>query len=305
MQRSEIVGGRSRWRPAGLAVIALTVIALAIPALVSAHPQVYELTPKKAPTGCTFTSDPTGACLEENAKRYAVANDGFAMTFTENGEGGSGGVIDYQMMPSAFRAPMTSEEKRTFALAQTPVQAHATCQGVAALEAGATILGWQGADPFFNYVPWQKTSANLGDEPSSWVPVVQSAVGVDLDALSTEAEFKTACEGLGGTYRKADSPSNPMSNAIAEAVEKAVEPLEAEVTGLLAEKSTLQGQIDQWKATAGTLEAQKAGLSAEKATLTGEKTSLQNQVSGLKKANTNKNKTIKKLRKQLKAARNG
>lgn len=281
-----------------VALLAVAVVALALPALASAHPQVYELTPKKAPAGCTFLTDPTGACLEDNADRYAVANDGFAMTFTENGEGGSGGVINYQMMPSAFRASMTSEDKRTFALAQTPVQAHATCQGVGALESGANILAWQGNDPFFNYVPWQKTSAGLGDVPSKWIPVVQSAVGVDLAALATEAEFKTACEGKGGTYRKADAGSNPAGDAIAEAVEKAEAPLHAEVSALLGEKSSLQGQIDQWRSN-------NAALEAEKTVLSGEKNTLQRRVQGLKKANTNKNKRIKKLRKQLKAARNG
>lgn len=291
MHAVKTAGASSRRRTAGLSAAILALVALAIPALASAHPQVYELTPKKAPAGCTFLSDPTGACLENNADRYAVANDGFAMTFTENGEGGSGGVINYQTMPSAFRAPMTSEEKRTFALAQTPVQAHATCQGVGALESGATILAWQGADPFFNYVPWQKTSAGLGEVPSRWIPVVRSAVGVDLAALSTEADFKAACVGKGGTYRKADAGSNPAGDAIAEAVEGAEAPLKSQVSGLLAEKSSLQGQIDQWR-------AKDAGLEGEKSTL-------QQRVQGLKKANTNKKKTIKKLRKRLVAARNG
>lgn len=288
------------WLKTALAAAAAA-LALALPASALAHPGVYELTPKKAPTGCTYETDPTGACLENNAVRYAVSNDGFAMTYTENGEGSYGGVLNYQKMPTAFRAPMTSEQKRTFALAQTPVQAHATCQGVAALESGANILAWQEKDPFFNYVPWQKTTANLGDKPSSWIPVVQSAVAVDLSALSTEAEFKTACEGLGGSYRKADSPSNPMTTAIADATA----PLEAEVTSLVAEKSTLQGQIDAWVAKGATLEAEKSSLSGEKTTLAGEKASLEQRVSGLQKANANKNKTIKKLRKQLKAARNG
>ena len=305
MHAVESAGGLNRRRLSGLVAVAALVIALAIPALAAAHPQVYKLTPKKAPTGCTYTSDPTGACLENNVERYAVANDGFAMTYTENGEGSYGSVLNYQMMPTAFRASMTSEQKRTFALAQTPVQAHATCQGVAALESGANILAWQGADPFFSYVPWQKTTANLGDEPSSWIPVVQTAVGVDLSSLSTEAEFKSACEGKGGTYRKADSPSNPMGTAIAEAVEQAKAPLEDEVNGLLAEKSTLQGQINAWAAKGAALEAEKAALTGEKTTLTGEKTALEQQVGGLKKANTNKNKTIKQLRKQLKAAHNG
>jgi hypothetical protein len=283
--------------------LALVVFALAIPALASAHPQVYSLVPKKLPAGtCTYESDPTGACLENGAKRYGVANDGYAMNFTENGEAATGGIINYQMMPGGFRkwtgGEMTPEQKRTFALAQTEVQPHATCSGVAALESGPNILAWQEADPFFNYIPWQKTSAGLGDVPAEWIAVVQEKVGVDLAALSTEAEFKTACEGKGGTYRKADTASNPATNSIADAVEKATEPLEGEIQALLGTKNSLQAQIDAWKAKGSGLEATTEAAIGAKATL-------EQQVGGLKKANANKNKTIKNLRKQLKAARNG
>lgn len=278
------------------------VLALAIPAAASAHPQVYSLTPKAALAGCTYEDSPSGACLIDGAKRYAVANDGYAMTFTENGEGGSGGVLNYQKMPGAFRkwtgGEMTPEQKRTFALAQTELQAHATCQGVAALETGPNILAWQGSDPFFDYVPWQKTSAGLGDVPAEWIPVVAEKTGVDLAALSTEAEFKAACEGKGGTYRKADTASNPATNSIADAVEKAVEPLQAEVGSLLATKSSLQAQIDAWS-------ARGAGLEAANATLSGEKTNLERRLQSARKANARQAQTIKSLRRQLKAARNG
>jgi hypothetical protein len=286
-----------------LALAAMVVVALALPAVASAHPQVYSLTPKKLPTGtCTNESDPTGACLENGAKRYAVANDGYAMSFTENGEAASGGVINYQLMPGGFRkwtgGEMSPEQKRTFAPAQTELQAHATCSGVAALESGPTILAWQGSDPFFDYIPWQKTSAGLGDVPAEWIAVVEEKTGVDLAALAGEAEFKAACEGLGGAYRKVDAASNPATNSIADAVEKAIAPLEAEIGALLGAKSSLQAQIDAWS-------AKGQGLEAANAALIGEKASLELRVGGLKQANANKGKTIKSLRKQLKAARNG
>lgn len=284
------------------ALCVVAVLALAIPAAASAHPQVYSLTPKAAPPGCTYESSPSGACLVDGAQRYAVANDGYAMTFTENGEGGSGGVINYQRMPGAFRkwtgGEMTSEQKRTFALAQTDLQAHATCQGVAALESGPSILAWQGSDPFFDYVPWQKTSAGLGDEPAAWIPVVAEKTGVDLAALSTEAGFKAACEGKGGTYRKADAAANPATNSIADAVAKAAAPLEGEIQSLLGTKGSLQAQIDAWR-------AKGAGLEAANAALSGEKAGLEQRLRGARRANAKQAKTIKTLRKQLKAARNG
>lgn len=304
MHAANAAGGDGRRRLA-LATALAVAAALAIPTLAAAHPAVYELEPKTLPPSpavCNYGSDSSGSCLVAGAKRYAVANDGFAMTFTENGEGGSGGVLNYQQMPGGFRkwsgGEMTSEQKRTFPPAQTQLQAHATCQGVAALESGASILAWQGADPFFNYVPWQKASAGLGDEPSSWMPVVQSAVGVDLGALSGEAEFKTACEGKGGTYRKADASSNPATNAIAEAVKQASAPLEAEVTELLAGRSGLQTQVDAWLAKGGALEAERTALGAEKVVL-------QRRVEVLRKTSAKRGKTIERLRKQLRAARNG
>ena len=126
---------------------------------------------------------------------------------------------------------MTSEQKRTYAPAQTGVQAHATCAGVAGLTSSANILGWQGADPFYNYIPWQKTTANLGDDPSKWIPVVKTATGVDLSTLSTVTEFTNACTGLGGAYKAADTPS-AIANAL---VAAAVLPLNTQISGLQAQ----------------------------------------------------------------------
>jgi hypothetical protein len=300
------------------AIAFAAICSLAIPASALAHPQVYSLTPKKTPSGCTFEAHEDGSCLEAGTVRYAIANDGYSMTFTETaGSNPSRGIINYQLIPSGFRTwkvgevthKMTALQLLEFASlhgANTTVQPHATCD-LAVLNEPATIASWQEAEPFFNYVPWQKVSAGLGDEPSSWIPVVQEKMEVDLATLPSddpatkevneEAEAaKTLCEGKGGTYYKADTGSNPATGAIAEAVEGAVVPLEAEIGGLLSDKSSLQSQIGSWKTKATTLEGEKAALA-------GEVNSLNRQLATVKKASAKRAKTIKQLRKQLKAAR--
>jgi hypothetical protein len=238
-------------RPLAVAVVTL----LALPAAASSHPGVYTVNQKVRPSGqtCVF---PDAACLT-TAIQYAVANDGWAKGFTEdNGvvgvQGdGTAGMINYKTMPSAWRAPMTSEQKRTFADAQTNLQAHATCANSAPLDTAANILAWQEADPFFNYIPWQKTSAGLGDDPAHWIPVIKAATGVDLSALTTESDFRTACESapVNGVYRKADTGAS-----ITSALETAItDPLKSQVT-------SLQTQV-------GTLTAAKAAAEAAQAAL--------------------------------------
>jgi hypothetical protein len=240
-----------------LALAAGTLAALALPAAASAHPGIYTVTQATRPDGATCTY-PDASCLATTTTQYAVANDGWAMSFTEN-NGVTGaqadpaqtsGMINYKTMPSAWRTPMTSEQKRTFPQAQTNLQAHATCSGSALLDTAANVLAWQEADPFFNYVPWQATSAGLGDEPEHWLPVVKAATGVDLAALSGEAAFRAACESapVSGVYHKADTAAK-----ITSALETAIAaPLQSQVT-------TLQGQV-------GTLITAKAAADAAAAT---------------------------------------
>jgi hypothetical protein len=218
-------------------VVAAAVIALAVPATASAHPGVYTVTQKVANGNETFAQDPTGANLT-NRTQYAVANDGWALGFTEDNNNPGGGMINYKAMPSSWRAPMTSEQKRTFAGAQTALQAHATCSGTA-LDNGANILAWQGSDPFFNYVPFQSKPANLGDDPAKWIPVVKSVTGVDLTGM-TDAQAQAACAGVGGTYRKADTPANIADALLASVI------------------SPLQSQVNQLQNQVGVLQAGKA-----------------------------------------------
>jgi hypothetical protein len=211
--------------------VAVALVAFAVPAAASAHPGVYTVTQKVAGAGCIF---PTTGCLTDQIQ-YAVANDGWALGFTEtNNLPPGGGLINYKRMPGTRRAPKTPEEKRTYADAQTNLQAHATCS-TPALDDGARILAWQGNDPFFNYVPFQSTSAGLGDEPSEWIPVVKQAAGVDLTGLSA-AQAQAACTGLGGTYRPADQPASITTAMIS----AAVSPLQSQIGSLQVQVSTLQ-----------------------------------------------------------------
>jgi hypothetical protein len=303
---------KSRW-----AFALLGGLALAVPAGASAHPQVYSLTPNKAPTGCTYEFKNDGSCLEPGTVRYAIANDGYAMTYTETvGSNPSRGIINYQLIPGGFRKwkvgevehQMTAQQLLGFAVsypAQTSVQPHATC-GLAVLEEPATIAAWQESEPFFNYVPWQKKSAGLGDDPAHWIPVVKEETGADLAALpnddpatekvNEEVEAaKALCEDEGGTYYKADAGSNPAGGAIADAVEREVAPFEAEVEELLGEKGSLEAQIATWSAK-GT------GLEGEKAALLTENESLKHQFGILQRSNAKKSAQIKSLRKRLRKA---
>jgi len=192
---------------------ALAALALALPASAAAVPSVTSVDGKLDAGGATFLTDPTGAGLTTQA-RSVVAADGYAAGFAETNGVTGGGVLDYSVLPAAYRAPMSAADKLDYPAAQTDVQAHATCSGVAALSDRTNILAWQGSDPVYAYVPWQKASAGLGDDPAKWIPVVSRATGVDL---STATDLRRACADLGGTYHAADTASSIADVLIANA----------------------------------------------------------------------------------------
>ena len=228
--------------------------ALVAPAAASAHPGVYTVAQQNAAAGCTF---PTTNCLTQKTQ-YAIANDGYAVGVTEsNGVRGvqadtTAGMLNFKAMPGSWRAGMSAEDKRTFPAAQTDVQLHATCANSALLDTPANVLAWQQRsdnDPFFNYIPWQKTSAGVGDEPAKWVAVVKRATGVDLATLQSTADFQSACENapVSGTYHAADTLANITSALVADAQA----PLQAQV-------GVLQNQVSQLQTGISTLQAAKA-----------------------------------------------
>lgn len=264
-----------RMTPPRVTVLA-AVCALAIPATAAAEPFVQTATQRLPAPGVTFATDPSGGGLPTTT-RYVVTNSGFTAAFTETaGSGTLGGVLDYNALPTDYRKDMTAEEKRTYPDAQTQLQAHATCEGVPELDSGSTILAWQKAattsgipnpDPAYNYVPWQKTGVSaggipagvkvglLGEDPKAWIPVVKSATatvsgapagGVNLDALSSTADFQNACSAIGGTYRKADAPSNVTEKYVSLALapfETQVSTLTGQVTKLTADKKAVDAKL--------------------------------------------------------------
>jgi len=230
---------------------AIAVLALAVPASAAAVPTVTTTEAKLDSPGVTFLTDPTGGTLPSQT-RYTVSNDGYAFDYAETNSVTGGGVLNYAVLPTAFRAPATAEEKRTYPAAQTDVQAHATCSGVTALTTGANILAWQSSDPAYNYIPWQKSSAGLGDDPAKWIPVVKTATGVDL---STAANLTTACTGLGGTYHAADTQSAIATALIA----NALAPVQKQLADLTKAKAALD------KTAAADKEGRKAAEEAYQA----------------------------------------
>jgi len=264
-----------RNRTSTLVAAATTIVVLAVPAAASAHPGVYTVTAKVA-TGQTYVGgDTTGASLTSQTQ-YAIANDGYPLGLTENNgvtgvqPDGTAGMVNYKVMPGTWRAGMSSEQKRTYPGAQTDVQPHATCV-TPALATSANVLAWQGTDPFYNYVPFQKASVGLGDDPAKWIPVVKTATGVDLDAIATvdaskpvndavnTAPFEAACEALPGpgVYHKADTNSSIATALIADT--KA--PLQTQITTLTDQVTALQTQTTTLEAAKAA--AEQAGATAQ------------------------------------------
>lgn len=265
-------------------MVLAAVLALTIPAAASAEPGVYTVTQRLPAPGVTFATDPSGAGLPTTTQ-YVVTNNGWSVGFTETaGSGTLGGVLDYKVLPAEYRAPATADEKRTYPDAQTSLQAHATCEGVPQLDpstGGANILAWQKgpsftttvggtptAEPYYNYIPWQKTGVTfsgaptgitagglLGDDPKSWVPVVKTATatvsgapagGVNLDALNTVQDFTNACSAIGGTYRKADTATNTTGTLVSQALgpfQAQVASLTGQVTKLTADKKAADAKV--------------------------------------------------------------
>lgn len=229
---------------------ALTAAALlAVPAAAAAHGTVYEATARVLPSGPV---PPTQAGLDTQV-RYVVTNHGFTMVLRESNGLADHGMLNYGAVPSAYRNQPGYEpgpagtRTRLLAEADTGVQPHATCQGVPALADEAAILAWQGADPFYGYVPFQTEAAGLEDDPAKWIAVVRDVTGVDL----ATADPAAACSGLGGTLVAADAGVTSAAALAAGTVEQETVPLTAQIATLTkavtdadAAKATVQRLLD-------------------------------------------------------------
>jgi hypothetical protein len=227
----------------------------------------------------TYSGDPA---LDQSRmaeqQQAVIVNDGYTFGFREtNGVGpvfdagiqgykGAGMLNLSKVLPGSYRGAMTELQKLAYGPAQTGIQVHATCGGVTALESPANIAQvWDRPsdhDPFYNYIPWQKDSAGLGDNPNQWIPVVQTTTGVNLSSVT---DFAAACAGLGGTYHPADTKSTTASAAISDAVNSATAPLNTQVTGLNGQVNSLTAQVGSLIPQLSQLQAQNATLSATQA----------------------------------------
>ena len=224
--------------------------------------------------GVTFLTDALGASMATQ-KQYVVASDGFALGYKETNGVAGGGLLNLKMLPGGYRAVMTPEQKIQYTAAHTGIQLHATCTGVSALEDPAHIYATEtrpDGDPFYAYIPWQATSAGLGDDPAAWIPAVKTitnglpgapAGGVDLGALSTVADFTKACTDLGGTYHPADTASSVAQAMVADAVTAATTPLSGQI-------ATLTKERDDARATIADLRSQLATARADAAAARGD-----------------------------------
>ena len=106
---------------------------------------------------------------------------------------------------------------------------------------------WQGGDqagtdeqPFWNYVPFQTTSAGLDDDPAAWPPVL--AAGFDLTELATPPRPGGVRElAARATSRRTRSP-RPTSRR--GPLPAGPTPLEAQIETLTADKTALTGEVD-------------------------------------------------------------
>jgi len=262
-----------------LAVLATAVTALVAPATGSAHPSVY------TGIGKVVTSPPNEPIVLDDQTRYVVSNHGHSYVMTESNLQLGQGVIDYKQLPEAFRETILTAVM--LELGDTSVQAHHTCR-TPELEEESAITGWQERDPVtdrrepaFGYVPFQKDSAGLGDDPDEWLPVVETLTGVDLatvsdDPVAARTELQTLCEGLPepGIFVPADtletSAADFSSATIAAATSQLngqIDLLEATVESLNAQAAVLQGTLAAGNGgqvqAQGSLAAENQALKAE------------------------------------------
>jgi hypothetical protein len=241
-------------------------------------------------TNTTYTTDPTGATLMDTPPQAVITNDGYSTMWTESNGLSDHGFLNLKFAPSAFRAPMTGQQWLTYPNIQTSIQVHATCQNVAALNTDANALAVQEffgqnpvGDPFWNYVPWQKTSVPVGGDadPAKWIAVVKSATnglagapagGVDLATLNTVADFRSSCEAIGGVYVPADTQGGNIASAM---IADATAPLNAQIATLTAANATLTAENASLQGQVATLTTENADLQDQVSTLTAEKAQLE------------------------------
>jgi TolA-binding protein len=274
-------------RPPHRRLVAGTVLALgalALPASASAHPGVLEVMAEVAPCTPSNTMDPSN-CTDQ--RQYAVLNDGITQVWRESSPTATlgRGLVNYKKLPTAVRTNL-GNDKTTWLIPAiiTDLQIHATCRdgGVGTdaekLEMPANVVSWQN-DPFYDYIPFQKASANFGDNPASWIPVVKTLTGVDLDTVADPA---AACASIGGTFTPADPLVTNATSASSATILAATTPLNNQITSLNDQVTGLNGQVAGLGGQVNTLTGQLAALQEQKNASDATAAALRAQVASLK-----------------------
>ena len=148
---------------------------LALPATAAAHPSVYKdigydrrgREPARASwSRRRATSSPTTA--SRSCCGRATASRPAACSTTSGCQGPYRATLDW----SELIAQGTPARRRT---------RPATSPRSTSEEA---VRAWQGEDPFYAYVPFQKASAGLEDDPATWIAEVKERTGVDLATVA-------------------------------------------------------------------------------------------------------------------------
>jgi hypothetical protein len=229
-------------RPLGLAALAAGT-ALVLPAAAQAHPSVY----------ASKANIVVNGALQEQT-RYVVSNHGFTMVLREtNNVSGANqalktqGVVGYNLIPNPWRTGKPFAELMT--TGGSDAQAHATCL-TPALQSEAAIKSWQDADAFYNYVPFQTSSAGLEDDPARWLPTLTGA-GFDTNRLTSAAAAEAECEKVAGAeYVPADAVQTTAASLADGTVKEATAPLNTQVSTLQSQVTQLQNQVTTLQAAA-------------------------------------------------------
>jgi hypothetical protein len=221
--------------------VVVAALALAVPVAASATPAAYTTIAKSVPAGRTPDASWTQKDLADEP-RYVVTNNGYTFTLRESNGRLANGLVSYEVLPSAYRNLIG--KARWLAEGATGAQPHATCDAPA-LGTDAAVLGWQGSEPAYAYIPFQATSAGLGDDPATWVGKVKELTGVTLTASS---DLAAACTGIGGTFAPADTIVTPAKDLAA----GLTAPLDAKIAELTAAKAKADKDIAALKLEATT-----------------------------------------------------
>ena len=248
-----------KYKHSRIVAAAVAAAALALPASALGHGSVY-----KDIARTSSNPPPATEAGLTTVTRYVVTNHGYSYVITESNGKATGGMVDFKRMPSAYRNQAGFTKDRLFNEGTVGAQPHATCE-VASLDYTnatglANVLAWQESDPFYSYVPFQKDSAGLEDDPADWIPVVQQATGVDLNTVSDPA---AACAGIGGTYRAADTLQGAKTALYSGPLVDATNPLNAKI----AEQAQQIDQMRQAPSQQGSDAATEAALRSQIAQL--------------------------------------